>query len=75
LAWIPGPCDDLAITQNSARTSGKQSDLHLKVDPIAGIPPVDSTVSGILAYFQEGQPPRGVAVTLDRRTMNLPVPK
>lgn len=71
IQWLPGPAEDLTVTADSIQTTGNVTHMHLKIDPIQGISPSSSTLSGILAYYVQGQPPRGVAVTFDRRTMQL----
>jgi thiol:disulfide interchange protein DsbD len=72
--WLPGPSDDLTVTFVSQETSGGNTQLTLKVDPIKGIPPTSATIDGILAYHLAGQPPLGVAVTLDRKGSGLAMP-
>jgi hypothetical protein len=55
-------------------TNGRTTTAILEIEPIQGISPASSTVTGIMEYDVPGQPPRGVAVTLDRSTLGLAVP-
>jgi thiol:disulfide interchange protein DsbD len=71
LQWIPGPSDDLTVKAAGIRTVGKITNLSLDIEPIQGIAATSSTISGILAYHGAGGQPGGVAVTLDRQTMEL----
>jgi hypothetical protein len=72
--WIPGPCDDLIIEGNQITTDGRVTTASFQISRVQGISPASSTVNGILEYDVPGQPPRGVAVSLDRRSLGLPVP-
>jgi DsbC/DsbD-like thiol-disulfide interchange protein len=72
--WLPGPSDDLIVSGVSQETTGGNTKLKLKVDVVKGIPPASSTINGILAYHLAGQPPFGVAVTIDRKGSGLAVP-
>jgi DsbC/DsbD-like thiol-disulfide interchange protein len=69
--WLPGPSADLNVQSALQNTIGHTTSVGLKITPVQGIVPTSSTISGILAYYQAGQPPRGVAVILDRETMQL----
>jgi hypothetical protein len=72
--WLPGPRDDLTVTSVTQETAGGNTQLTLKVEPVKGIPPTSPRIDGILAYHLAGQPPMGVAVTLDRKGSGLAMP-
>ena len=72
--WIPGPSDDLVVKMTWTKTTGRDTSMKLDVKPIQGIPVTSSTISGILAYHTSGGQPGGVAVTLDRKTMQCVSP-
>ena len=69
LSWLPGPADDVVVTPVDLRTEGKATTLRLKIDRLAGVGRESSVLSGVLAYHDDGGPPHGVAVTLDRRAV------
>ena len=63
IQWIPGP-SSLINKVSEVKTDGQNSRIHLEMDRVEGIPDSTSIISGILAYYVPGQPPRGVAVEL-----------
>jgi DsbC/DsbD-like thiol-disulfide interchange protein len=65
IQWLPGPRDDLITKPTEVKTDGQASRFHLTLDQVEGIPQTTSKISGILAYYVPGQPPRGVALDLD----------
>ncbi len=71
--WLPGPVDDLKLQVGEVTTENHTSAFSLTGRPLQGISPTESTLTGILAYHVQGQA-RGVAVTLDRKKLGLPVP-
>jgi DsbC/DsbD-like thiol-disulfide interchange protein len=73
-AWLPGPCDDLNVKATAIQTQGKTTQITLQIQPVQGIPADSATISGLLAYYVPGRPAAGVAVTLNRRTLRLPMP-
>jgi DsbC/DsbD-like thiol-disulfide interchange protein len=71
IQWLPGAADDITVLADMIQTNGNLTHVHLKITPIQGISATSSTLGGILGYYVQGEPPRGVALTLDRRTMQL----
>jgi len=70
--WLPGPADDLTVTAKSVQTTGRDTTIILSADPVKGIPPKSSMLSGVLAYYVPDSPARGVAITLGRQQWGLP---
>jgi DsbC/DsbD-like thiol-disulfide interchange protein len=75
LQWLPGPCDDLTVQSTGIRTTDGWTTIDLKIDPIQGISPTSSTISGVLAYYQPGKPAGGVAIILNRADLKTPAAK
>jgi DsbC/DsbD-like thiol-disulfide interchange protein len=71
LHWLPGASDDLAVKEKSIGSEGDVTTVVLSIEPVKGIAQKSSTISGLLSYHEENQPPRGVAVTVDRGTLRL----
>lgn len=64
--WIPDAREDLTVKSTSISTDNQQTLISLSIQPVQGIASGSSTISGILAYYQPGQPPHGVAVAVTR---------
>jgi len=67
LYWFPGPSDEMTVRAQSLSTRQNVTVLTLSITPLAGIPQKTPTITGILSYHQDSQPPRGVAVSFDRK--------
>jgi thiol:disulfide interchange protein DsbD len=73
-SFLPAPYNDLNIQDLGAQSNGRTTVVTLKIDPVQGISPTSSTINGVLAYYGTGGPPSGVAVTLNRLKLRLPLP-
>jgi len=74
LSWLPGPSEELNVKAEGITkitNSGDTSVVLLSIQPVTGIEQKQTTISGVLSYHEDNQPPQGVAVTLDRKTLQL----
>lgn len=73
--WLPGPSDDLTVQASSITTTGRVTTISLNIEPVQGISPASSTIDGVLAYNGIGHQARGVAMTLQRASLDLAAAK
>jgi DsbC/DsbD-like thiol-disulfide interchange protein len=63
IQWFPQSTDDLKFKSADIKTEGRTTQIRVVYDRIQGISQTSSTISGVLAYYTQGQAAAGVAVT------------
>jgi len=69
--WLPDSDDATTTVEEQISSLSNITTMKLSIQPVAGIPQKQTSISGVLSYHEDGQAPRGVAVTFDRKTMRL----